>query len=430
MNQTEMYKKKADLKYQLDLKLQKATDEKRALNAEELAALEAGFTEIENIQKTIDASIKLSQIEADKNEPFLDPKGNPTGMKKGDVSNERAIAMDKWIRKGAKALDQKEISLLGVKKDKDDEGRVGTSIPTNIRATNSVVLNPTYVQDIELSRIFTETKNAYGGWLEQVTEVNTDSGRTLYMPYTDDAGNIGTIEAYGTDIVASSTDVTLARQQLDSYPMSSQGIKVDWDDLEDSSLDMNEWLMRPLMTRLLRVVSYYATLGTGSSQPLGIVNGSKRAELYQKGVTPTQTDLNNLLKAVNYAYHQGKNSGWMFNSTTMFDLMAVVQSTTYNNSPLWAPGLSAAAPSTLLGKKYTINNQMASKGTGTICMLFGDFSYFVQRYVGSPKLIRLDERYAELGQVAFFYIWRTDSEYKIPKTSTYYPVGHLVSIAT
>jgi len=429
INQTELYKKKADLKYQLDLKLQKATEEKRALNSEELAALEAGFTEIENIQKTIDASAKLNQIDVDASEPFLDPKGKQTGKTQADVSAERSKAMDKWIRFGPGKLSDSEIKMLSLKKD-NLEGKMGTSIPTNIRATNSVVLNPTYVQDIELSRIFTETKNAFGGWMDVIQEITTDSGRTLYMPYTDDAGNTGTIEAYGTDIVASSTDVTLARQQLDSYPMSSQGIKVDWDDLNDSSLDMNEWLMRPLMTRLMRVVNYYGTVGSGSSQPLGVVNGSRRAELYQKGVTPTQTDLNNLLKAVNWAYHQSPGTAWMFNANTMFRLLAVVQSSTYNNSPLWAPGLAAGAPSTLLGYNYRINNQMANVGTGTIAMLFGDFKQFVQRYVGSPQLIRLDERYAELGQVAFFYIWRTDSEYKIPSTSTYYPVGHMVSIGT
>ena len=247
----------------------------------------------------------------------------------------------------------------------------------------------------------------------------------MYLPYYNDAGNDGAQESEGTDAIASSTDLTLARQQLDAYWHSSTGVTVGWSDLRDAAYPVNDFIIQPLMERLVRVLSTSGTTGTGSTAPKGITIAAVAGELVSKATTPTATDMNNLLKAVDYAYHTGPKSGWMFNSDTMFRIAATVKSSTYNTEPLWQPGLAAGIPATLYGYKYWINNSMGSViATTTRPMIFGDFSKFILRYSGPLIISRLEERYAEKGEVGFLVSQYFDSDVRIVGT-TYHPIKYL-----
>jgi len=435
--ETNLYKKKAELYQSFKDLFERCEKEGRAMNADEMQMKIAYVKEMEDIQATIDTAVELANIERTMDDPVYDAKGKKTGEKAGDVSMKRESALHKWIR--GNDLTPEEVALLNPTADKRFGGvAVSTNMPklqenwAELRGTNSTVTNPTYAQDITLSSFFGATKKAFGGWFDATTEIYDNSGATMYMPYHHDVGNTGAQEAVGTDMVATTEDLATNRQQIDSYFHSSGGFKVGWDALADASYDLNTWLLQPISERLMRILATAATTGTGSTAPNGIVTSSRRMELYQKGVTPTATDMNNLLKAVDWAYHTSDKSGWMFNSNTMFRIAATVKSTLYNTEPLWNPSLAAGIPQTLYGYKYWINNDMSSVGTGTVAMLFGDFSYQVNRWVGTPTLIRLKERYAELLSDAFIYVMRFDCECKVAKatTTTSHPIGHLVSIGT
>ena len=75
---------------------------------------------------------------------------------------------------------------------------------------------------------------------------------------------------------------------------------------------------------------------------------------------------------------------------------------------LWMAGLSAGVPDTILGKPYTINQDMASIGTGNKSVGFGDFSKYKIRDVKGITVLRLNERYADSHQVGFFAFMRAD----------------------
>ena len=76
-----------------------------------------------------------------------------------------------------------------------------------------------------------------------------------------------------------------------------------------------------------------------------------------------------------------------------------------------AAGSSSSAPPTILGYRYTINQALSPiGGTGTkSTVLFGDMSKFVIRSVRDMSVLRLDERYADYGQVGFIAFSRVDS---------------------
>jgi HK97 family phage major capsid protein len=82
--------------------------------------------------------------------------------------------------------------------------------------------------------------------------------------------------------------------------------------------------------------------------------------------------------------------------------------------PLWVPGVAVGAPDTINGYQYVINQSMdgvaAGNTSGNTTMVFGDFSKFVVRRVGSMTMRRLVERYAELDQVGFLAFERVDSQ--------------------
>jgi HK97 family phage major capsid protein len=102
----------------------------------------------------------------------------------------------------------------------------------------------------------------------------------------------------------------------------------------------------------------------------------------------------------------------MFADSTLKAIKLLVDG---NGRPLWQPGVSAGignkAPDTILGYEYVINQDMPvlpASGTANNFMLFGDFSKYVIRSVKQLSVLRLDERYADYGQVAFIGFARYD----------------------
>ena len=211
--------------------------------------------------------------------------------------------------------------------------------------------------------------------------------------------------------------------------MSSTGLTVGWSELRDASYPVDTFIVQPLLKRLMREISDLATTANGSSTLQGLQAAAVVGETISKSTTPTAADLNYHLKLVDYAYHTAPTSGWMFNSSTMFAIAATVKSTTYNTEPLWQPSLAAGVPSTLYGYKYWINNSMDSIGSNKKPILFGDFSYFFIRWVGPLIISRLEERYAEKGQVGFLVSQYVDSEIGMVGT-TYAPIKYMRNLGS
>ena len=90
-------------------------------------------------------------------------------------------------------------------------------------------------------------------------------------------------------------------------------------------------------------------------------------------------------------------------------------------------GLAGGAPGLISDKPYWINQDMAQLGAGNKTMLFGDFSKYAVRKVRDIVIRRLDERYAENLQVAFFAWTRMDGRLIDAGTN---PIKHLVQAAS
>ena len=86
-----------------------------------------------------------------------------------------------------------------------------------------------------------------------------------------------------------------------------------------------------------------------------------------------------------------------------------------NNQYLWQPGLREGEPDLLLGKPLYTSAYMPTIAAGARTILFGDLSYY---WIGDRKGItfkRLNERYADYGQVGFLASRRVDAKLILPE---------------
>jgi HK97 family phage major capsid protein len=165
-----------------------------------------------------------------------------------------------------------------------------------------------------------------------------------------------------------------------------------------------------LGNRIGRIQNDHFTTGDGSGKPKGVVNASA------SGVTsvadpPTYDNFVDLVHSVDPAYRS--NGKFMMNDATLKTIkkIKVLQySGDTTGVPLWSPSLVAGQPDMILGYPFVINQSMASPGSTAKKVLFGDFSKYLVRDVRDVTLLRLDERFAELGQVAFLAFARSDGD--------------------
>jgi HK97 family phage major capsid protein len=414
-----------------------AEAEARALTADEMGDLESALNMVDDVDKQIKRAERAAKLKPEERRIISVGEGRDEAAQ----AKEWTDAFYKYLRVGFGRMTEGERQILnffesangmGVGIDPTGEQRSNYQRKTQYetRASNSVITNPTYTNPVTLAEKFQYTLKSTGNFMNAITIMNDPAGNDLVLPYYNDAGTDGYLEAEGTDAIASSVDLDMAKITLSQYWMSSTGVKVGWSTLRDSAYPIESLVVNPLMARLSRKMAYYGTLGTGSSEPKGIAVAAVVGEIASKATYPTFTDLMNLMGKVDEAYHSSPSSGFMFHFATMQGIAKQVKSTTYNTDPLWQPSFADGIPKTLLGYPYWTNNYMnLITATPGHSVLFGDFAHFIMRLVGPVIITRLEERYAEMGQVGFLISQYMDSNVDMVGT-TYAPIKRIKNIIT
>jgi len=250
---------------------------------------------------------------------------------------------------------------------------------------------------------------AYGGMRSVSTVIRTATGGPLPIPTTNDTANKG--EIIGENTTSNELEMTFGQLVLDAWKYSSKYILASIEFLQDTSINANAFLGEALGTRIARITNDHFTTGSGS-MPNGVVTAATSSAVTFSGVASVTADnLTDLIHSVDPAYRT--NSRFMFHDggLKMIKKVKVLQ---YSGDtvgvPLWIPGLTAGQPDTILGYPYTINQSMTTPATGVKSILFGDFSKYIIRDVRDVTVVRLDELFAVLGQVAFLALSRHDGD--------------------
>lgn len=247
---------------------------------------------------------------------------------------------------------------------------------------------------------------AFGGPRAVCRVWRTPSGNAVPWPTIDDTGNSGALLAEETSI-GDTLAATTAAVTFNAYKMSSKPIKMSAELLEDNAIGLGELVGSLLGERLGRIVGTYSTTGTGSSQPKGIVTCATAGVTAASATAIASDEVVNLVHQVDPAYRT-MDCGFMMNDGILLYVRKLKDG---QGQYLWQPGISAGVPDRLFGYPVTINQHMQSTvATATKTIIFGDFSKFVIREVGSVRFYRLEELYRATDQTGFVAFMRMDSD--------------------
>lgn len=377
---------------ELDTLSETVKNEKRSMTTDENEKFEKLADTVQRINGTIANLKRKAELDAQVIEA-QEERGVTNEQK--DLKEKRAEAFRNLLVSGEDKLTPEQREVL---KARPNEKRA----PQTVTTTGGGYLIPegfSYELDIAMKQ--------YLSVVNVARIFNTDSGNTIPYPKTNDTGNKGRLLGINTQIT--DTAIAFGTTDLLSFNFVSDSVLVPIQLMQDSGIPIESVVAELLGERLGRIMNEYFTTGTGTGQPQGIVTAADATGVTNAASTAISfDDLLNLMYAVDPAY-SGK-SQFMMNYSTEKAIMKLSIGTNYDQ-PLWTPSYRDGAPNLILGKPYTINQDMASIGAGNVSVLFGDMSKYIVRMVNGGELKRMDERYADYYQVGFITNKRADGRY-------------------
>ncbi len=255
----------------------------------------------------------------------------------------------------------------------------------------------------------------HGGMVDVATIINTDNGADMPMPTNNDTSNAGVILAENAQMAT--LDVTFGQVILRAFMYASGLVPVSFQLLQDTAFDMGTWLAQQLGIRIARIQNTHFTVGTGTTvQPQGAFNAAVGATIghtLPTGNTTgfTYTGLVTLQHSVDSAYRRTPNCVWMMSDTALRQVRLVLDS---QNRPIFVPGYTignaavGGQPDTIMGYRIVVNQDVPAPAANARSLGFGDFSRYFIRRVGTPMVLRLNERFADALQIAFIGFHRAD----------------------
>lgn len=222
--------------------------------------------------------------------------------------------------------------------------------------------------------------------------LSTASGNEMTLPTVDDTGVEPEPHGEGSDLTDDGgKDVTLGQKVLNAFSFDTEFIKWSWELEQDSIFDMEMLLADLLGERLGRLGNKQLTVGTGAGAPHGIVTASALGKTAALAAAIAPDEIVEFQHSVNAAYRRSPKCRWQFADST---LLAIRKMKDGEGNYLWQMGdIKVGEPDRLLGKPYSINDDVPAIGAGTKPIIFGDHSKYFVRKIGSPIIGVLRERF-------------------------------------
>jgi HK97 family phage major capsid protein len=236
----------------------------------------------------------------------------------------------------------------------------------------------------------------------------TSSGENLLVPATTTHGT-ATLVAEGGAFLEN--DAQFKQVTMGSYKFG-QMVQVSTELIQDSAVNLLEYLARAAGIAIGTVTGTYNVTGTGTSQPEGIANSPTAGVTggAGTGLTVSGASLIDLYHSVVSGYRA--RGYWVMNDATAAYIRKIRDDTGGSGlgNFLWQPGLTAGQPDTLLGRPVVTDPAMAVQAINAYSIAFGDFSaYFAFRDVNTVIFDRSDDFAFSTGLVSFRSSLRTDS---------------------
>ncbi len=377
-----------------------AEREGRGLSAEERQKYDAAEVDIDRIGNDLERQERhearereLSRVDRTGVVPG-DSRPTDDGQDAGGAYRNALLS---YIRGGMAELSGEEVRSLREGWVTDQESR---ALGTATQAAGGYTVPPEFWNRIVEQVQFVAPMRQYG------QTITTDSGANLPWLTANNTAVEGRI--IGENTAATETDLTFGQATIGSYTYSSDMIRVPFQLLQDTGIDLEGFLARELASRVGRVQNRHFTVGTGTGQPQGIVTGAQVAKVGAAGqvTTITYDDLIDVVDSIDPALQGAGNLRFMVSQAARKTLRKLKDA---QGRPLWEPSVQVGVPDTLLGYGIVLNNHVPAPAASAKSMLFGDFEQaYLIRDVRGFAVQRLDQRHAEFGQVTFLGWARAD----------------------
>lgn len=394
----ELREKRANIWEQMKDIMDNATGEGGTLSAEESTKYDKAETEFDALGSQVERTERH-----EKNETVLNTVDR-TGIVPAEVEDELGARVDEVYRAAFQTYVLNGMGDLDADERRTLRANFQGKQPKNAQGVGTGAGGGYLVPD-DFRKQIIETMKAFGAVQEVAQVINTSTGATLPWPTNDDTGNVGALLAENTQ--ATEQDLTLGMADIGAYKYTSKIVRVSLEFLQDVDwLDAEGFLKRKFAERLARIHNQHFTTGTGTNQPLGIVTGATSGATAAAVAAFTADELIDLQHSVDPAYRNAR-SKFMLSDVALKSARKLK----YAGSGEYMFQVSTAGdvPNLLAGSPYVINQDMAVPATGVKSLLYGDFEAgYIVRLVKAFELIRLDERYADYGQVGFIAFDRAD----------------------
>lgn len=251
-----------------------------------------------------------------------------------------------------------------------------------------------YTVPVELAREIVRTMKDWGPMYDEaiVRVIQTGSGNEFDIPTNDDTGSSMSSKGETDDIADdNSGDLTFGSKRLDAYVDATPWIKISFELMQDSVFDIEAFVAEAIGERAGRRANLRLTTGSGTNQPNGIATASSLGKTGASATAIVADELLDLQHSVRAPYRRSPKCRWMFADTTLLALRKLKDG--QGNYLFQMGDIRVGAPNLLLDKPYSINDDVAPIATGNRSVLFGDFSKYWVRKVGSPLIGTVREKF-------------------------------------
>jgi len=204
-------------------------------------------------------------------------------------------------------------------------------------------------------------------------------------------------------------DDVFSQQYIGAHKVGTL-IKVSEELLNDSAFDLEQYFIDEFSRRIGNKEEAAFLTGDGAGKPTGLLNDAEVGVTAASATTVTADELIDLFYSLDAPYRI--NAVWLVNDSTMRVIRKLKDQ---NGQYLWQKALHEGEHETLLGKPIFHSPFAPEIAAGAKAIAFGDFSYY---WIGDRQGItfrRLNERYADTGQVGFLATKRTDGKLILPE---------------
>ena len=369
-------------------------NDKGILSAEDTQTYERMEQEIVDLGHEIERQERLDAMEREMAAPVSAPITSKPDNSKSDTKTGRASDAYKtafWNQIRSKNMMTPELKNA-LQEGVDSEG--GYLVPDEYEHT--------LVMALEGSNVIRAHAHAF-----------TTSNGVHKIPVVASKGTASWIDEEGA---YTESDDVFGQEQIDAHKLGTI-IKVSEELITDSVFDLEQYFTAEFARRIGSKEEEAFLVGNGVKKPTGLLNETGGAQL---GVTAasataiTADELIDLYYSLKSPYR--KNAIWILNDST---IKAIRKLKDGSGQYLWQPAIKDGEVNTILGKPYFTSSYAPGIGSAAKSILFGDLNFY---WIGDRQGItfkRLNEKYADVGQIGFLASKRVDAKLVLPEAVKY-----------